>query len=400
MPEPPKRPRLHLAAIALCLAFVLGGGALLVSSYRIDRRWIEIHMTKNSCAEHAPELARGKLLRLAGIVVGALLLLTSPLALRWARTPREVAGATFRIVAAAGFALVVCDLWLRWKGKPPPPPIPLLHYEPDSEGDARFKYRPIRSHVSESHVGDKLLRFTIDANGYRVLSPSVVVDFSKPTILATGESVASGFGLNYEETYPYMIEQELGVQTVNLAVQGSSSDWAYVRLSEELQKFQHPVATVTLLHHMLVDREMWTDRPHFLVGEDGTKTYLPEPAPDDSWLSRSPLLRLYSNLYHSDEGLRRVRAIIKATAKDSIAKGAFPLFVLTNCGTPCLPDETGISSIDHTLFDGLDVVHVRVDVPDSLFDFSIGHANRFGQAMIAEAIERVLRERGVLTASR
>lgn len=304
-----------------------------------------------------------------------------------------------RIAAAAALALVTSDLVLRWKLKPPPPPKPLLNYEPESEGDPKYVYRAIRSHVTERHVGDKVLRFFIDANGYRRQSLDDVVDFARPTILFTGESVASGFGLNYEETYPFMVGEQLGVQAVNVAVQGYSSDWAYMRLSEELPRFQQPIATVTLVHHMLVDRTMWPDRPHWIVGDDGTKTLIPRKD-DDGWLARSPLLGLFSNLYHSDEGLRRMRSYIRATARETRARGGFPLFVLTNCGTPCLPDETGASSIDHTLFDGLDVIHVRVDMTDDVFDWSIGHPNRVGQAKIAEAIEKVLREHGVQTALR
>jgi hypothetical protein len=95
-----------------------------------------------------------------------------------------------------------------------------------------------------------------------------------------------------------------------------------------------------------------------------------------------------------------MRASIVATARDTRARGAFPLFVLTNCGTTCLKDETGVSSIDHTMFDGLDVEHVRVDIPDDVFDRRIGHPDRRGQAMIADAIEKELREHGLLTASR
>jgi hypothetical protein len=385
----------------MALAVALGGAALFASAYRMDRHWIEIHMTPHSCAEHPAELVRGNMVRWAGLVTGTLLLVASPFVLRWARrrTPRDVASSALSITAAALLALVASDLVLRWRAKPPPAGQPLWHYEPDSEGDPEFVYRAIRSHVTEPRVGDKVLRFVIDANGYRVRSLDDVVDFERPTILFTGESVASGFGLNYEETYPFMVGEHLGVQSINVAVQGYGSDWAYMRLSEELPRFKHVVATVTLLHHMLVDRNVWTDRPHWLVDDEGTHTLVPRKEDDDGWLARSPLLHLFSDVYHSDEGLRRTRSYITATVRETRAHGGFPLFVLTNCGMPCMPDPTGAPSIERTLFDGLDATHVRVDMTDEVFDPAIGHPNRNGQARIAEAIETALRAHGIETLS-
>jgi hypothetical protein len=140
---------------------------------------------------------------------------------------------------------------------------------------------------------------------------------------------------------------------------------------------------------------MWRDRPHWVVDDGGRQTLLPQEDRDDGWVTRSPLLHLFSELYRSDEGVRRTRSYITATARETRARGGFPLFVRTNCGTPCLPDGTGTPSIDHTLFDGLDVVHIQVDLPGEVFDWSIGHPDRRGQAMLAEGIERALREHGI-----
>ena len=389
------RPR---ARWAVEILVALGGVLLVVWAWRADRRWFEIHTMPVFCAEHPGQLVRAAIERwIAGGVGVLLLFVVRPRAGRWARrhSAREIAGAAARVFGAVLLALVVTDGVLRLRKSTPP--TTLLHYEPDSEGDPRFTYRARRSHVTEHVVGEKKLRFVIDANGYRVRSKDEIVDHARPTILFTGESVASGFGLNYEETYAAMVADGLGVQSVNLAVQGYGSDYAHVRLAEELPRFSHPLGTVSLVMHMLVDRNVWPDRPHFVIFEDGTSRFV--PAEDQRTKFNSPLLDVFRRLYHSEEGLRRTRALMVATARESLARGALPLFLLVNCGTPCLPDETGAPSIERTLFEGLDLAHVRVDLNNDVFDFSIGHPSARGHRQIADAVERALRERGIVGTS-
>jgi hypothetical protein len=374
----------------------LVGVLLIVLALRVDRRWTDVHMTRYFCAEYPRQLVRGTILRWVGIAAGALLVLSSRHAARWAggRTPRAIALAVLRVVLAAALALVVSDGVLRFVGYREPVGPPVYHFEPDSEGDDLLAYRPIPSHVTELDTGGRHLRFVIDANGWRVRSAEDVVDFARPTVIFTGESMASGFGLNYDETYPFLVGRELGVQAVNVAVQGYGNDGAYVRLYVALPRFQHPVATVTLVNQRMIERNVWPNRPHVLLGADGSRTT--EPVQNvDGWLARSPLVHLSSNVVHSEEGLRRARAYFMATARETRDRGAFPLFVYTNFQTACLPDETGAPSLERNLFDGLDVVHVRVDLGDDTYDPVIAHPSAVAQEKLAEAITRALREHGV-----
>src|ERR1700691_4112625 len=112
MSPPHGSPRAGRLAIAVALSFALVGAALFVSAYRMDRRWIEVHMTPHSCAEHPPELSRGNMIRWAGFLGGGLLLVLAPRAGRWAgrRTSRGVAGTALRIVIAVALALVPSHL--------------------------------------------------------------------------------------------------------------------------------------------------------------------------------------------------------------------------------------------------------------------------------------------------
>jgi hypothetical protein len=377
-------------------ALVLGGVLLVVLGVRVDRRWTDIHMTNHFCAEYPKELNRGTALRWTCIVIGALIVAGSPLAGRWAggRSWRQVGSASSRIVVAAVLALFAADEVLRLRGYKDPVAPPIFHFEPDSEGDPLLVYRPIPSHVTEIDVGDRHLRFVIDANDWRVRSTDDVVDFARPTVLFTGESMASGFGLNYDETYPFRVGQELGLQVVNVAVQGYGNDGAFVRLHDALVPFEHPVATVTLVNQMMIGRNAWTDRPHLLVRDDGS--LFTEPARSaDGWFARSPLLHIAASVVHSDEALRRARMYIQATARETRARGGFPLFLFTDFRVPCLPDETGVQSLDRYLFEGLDVVHVRVDLGEDTYDPVISHPNAVAQARLAEAVSRSLREHGV-----
>jgi len=229
-----------------------------------------------------------------------------------------------------------------------------------------------------------------------VRSPEDHVDLDRPSILFTGESITSGFALPYEETYGAMVGQDLDVQAVNMGVQGYGNDQAYMLLHGALSRFTHPLATVTLVLNLEIERNTWVDRPHFVVRDDGTWTF--EARADEGWLATSPVRALFESFYHSDEALRRARATIRATAKDSRARGAFPLFVLTNSGGMCLPDDTGNPSIERTLFEGLDVVHVRVDTED-VWVPEIEHPDVRGHRRIADAIEGALREHGVVAAT-
>ena len=100
--------------------------------------------------------------------------------------------------------------------------------------------------------------------------------------------------------------------------------------------------------------------------------------------------------YHSDEASLDLRAVLAATAREATSRGALPLFVFTQWSDYCVPSDGDAELlIEHNLFDGLGVTHVRADAPPDTFDPSIMHLNTRGHRVIADVIERSLGEHGI-----
>jgi hypothetical protein len=383
-------PRRYAPLLVDAVGFVIAV-LLLTWVWRADRHWFEVHTSQLFCFEKPVQIALVPYKRALGAILALVILLVlRPLAKRATRgrSDRDVALATGRICLAVALALVTCEIVLRIVRHPVPPKP---YYGPMLEDDATCLFRPVRSHVTEYKIGEKEVRIAIDQNGYRVRGLDDLVDFSKPTVVFTGESIAEGFGLTYDETCATIVGSTLGVQVANVSVMGYGSDGAYLRLSEELPRFSKPIATVTLIPHVMIERNTFADRPHVVLSETGKRWV--EPAREPKGYLGSPLLDLLHRLYQSDEALQRARAFIRASARESRERGAFPLFVLTNWEKPCLPDETGAPSIQRTLFGGLDVDFIRVDLGADTFDPTIDHPNAVAHEKLAAAIVRALQER-------
>src|SRR5438093_557515 len=83
---------------------------------------------------------------------------------------------------------------------------------------------------SQLGLRGRRVTYAINADGNRAPAADSVADPALPTILFTGESFAIGWGVAYEKTYPALVGAALGVQAINLAVVGFSSDQAYQRV--------------------------------------------------------------------------------------------------------------------------------------------------------------------------
>jgi hypothetical protein len=318
-------------------------------------------------------------------------LVVRPKLARWLAQPRGRAAwyAAARITGAVLLALVACDVFFRFKetrrrleddaGLPP------------MRVDATGNYVPIPSRVKESEVQGRSIRYEIDADGNRAATTRDVTDIDAPTILFTGESITEGWGVAYEHSYPSLVGGALGVQSVNLAVTGFSSDQAFLRLREALPRFARPLAVVTIVLPTQLERTVSDARRRLALREGRLELVLPS----SSWLLTSPLRKLVP--YHSDEALSLTRAILMATLELARLHGAQALFVFTNFGAPCLPDQGGTSRLEHRLFSDLGDAYTRVEIPPALmirFPNEV-HPNERGHRAIAEAVVRALQSQGV-----
>jgi hypothetical protein len=389
MNAPSLHPRVRLACEALVAA---AGLTLLLWAWRADRHWFELHSFRDFCAYDPAQLGRVTAWRWAAVLAGVLVLVViRPWLGRWAgrRSARDLAGLCGRTGLAVVLALVMCELVLR---RSPYHPPSVLHreYEAIPQPDPRYGWSPVPSQVTELTVGDTHPRFVIDAGGYRVRSLDDAVDPSRPTVLVAGESIASGFAIDYGETFGAMVADALGVQVANVGVQAYAMDIAYLRLHDVLPRFEHPLATVTTVVPTALDRNSDTERPHVLFEPSGG--FHLEPRRDGTWLGRSQLVSVFDRVIglHSDEALQRARAAIVATRRDSDARGVPAIFVLINWPN-CLPDDTGAPSIERTVFGGLDVIHVGATLPPETWDPITWHPRGSGNRIIADAVLEALR---------
>ena len=386
---PSLHPRVRLV-VELLIA--LAGGLLLFWTSRMGPRWLELHATPAFCFDESARLSRARLTRALVVAAGAtLILVVRPIAGRWAarRTPSALFADVARLlVVPVGLALVLCEVILRLWPSPSGP-----HFEPDSERDTRLSWRPVPAHVTNLHVGDRMVGFAVDADDERVRTLDSPVDPARPTVLFTGESVASGFGLPYDETYPAMVAARLGVQAVNVAVQGYANDASYLRLVNALPRFAHVLATVTLVLPLAIDRNMAPDRPHLRFLFDGGFQMLARSDHDWSLWSVETLFERTIGL-HSAEAALRAHDVMAATARATRARGALPLAIVFGWPT-CLPDDSGAPSIDRTLFEGVTCPTYTSMSPRKCGIQLLGTRTFARRPKIADAIVRTLRASGV-----
>src|SRR5262249_32628360 len=134
------------------------------------------------------------------------------------------------------------------------------------QADARLGWTFVPSRTGQSSIGGRTIDYVLDAAGYRVRDPAAPVDPAQPTVLFTGESVMFGTGLTWEETIPAQGGAMLGQQSANLAVDGYSTDQAFLRLQADLPRFVQPAAVVAIFMTTLFGRNLDEDRPHLAPG--------------------------------------------------------------------------------------------------------------------------------------
>jgi hypothetical protein len=367
-------------------------GAMIVAwAWRADREWFDTHGSPIYCAIDPQELRSWDRRRVAAAVAGALVVLAlAPLAARWARRHswRSGLATVARVVVAAVLALVLCDVVLRRKHEPAAAPGPTLL--PPTDPDARYGWvnRPATTVLQ---VDGHDVVYAFNAHGDRVGNEHDMPDFERPTIVVTGESIAEALGIAWEDSFPAILEQRTGMQVIDLGVSAWGHDQAYVRAKDVLGELKRPLAVVTIVVTQQLQRDLPSTRKHLALGRDGALIAV-DPAPEPEWWSSSPLRQLAQRIapYHGDESIDVARAVIATTSREAHDHDVYPLFVLTNWGPACLPDDSGAPSVERRLFGGQGVRWVRVDLDPSWEDRTTHHPGPRSHRLIESAIEDAL----------
>ncbi|HJZ88996.1 MAG TPA: hypothetical protein VKN99_27685 [Polyangia bacterium] len=383
-----------MRARAAEIACVGAGMGLLLAAALVNARWFERHFLRYYAFTDSSEPKLLVLARVGAAALGIfLLVVVRPRLRRRAgrrgaarRSARRLASMWLRIALALAVALGTSELALRWHYGPPPPPdafpLPLDPRDlPLAQHDLRLGWVLTRSRTTVQSISGRTIHFAVNADGDRARTQDEKPDPERPTVVFTGESIAVGHGLEWDETYPAQVGARLGLQVQNLAVPAYGTDQSLLRLSDALPRLHRPVAVVNLFVAAQLERNVWDFRPRLGLARDGTLVSLP---------SKSGLLhrlRLYGLLrgempYHDDSALPLTRALLRATAARVRGAGARPLFVMMRW-RPSAEFEDWLVGV---LFEPDRLPLVRVDIDPAFRLPADGHPDARAMRPLTDAI--------------
>jgi hypothetical protein len=337
------RGRLPEIAVA-GFAILLVGCALAVNQAWFDRHFLPIF------AFARPRMVSAeRALRATIFLAGALLLLARrPVAraLVWAG-----AAGMLRALLAVLLALGTAELALRLHPLYPHDADP-LGLEPRRVPDARLGWRYLPSRSVIAREAGRAVAYSFDDASIRVSGPGAKIDRARPTLIFTGESIITGFGLDWDQTIPARVGASLGLQSANLAATDYSNDQSYLRLAAELPRFQKPVAVLTLFMPSLLERNLLDNRPHLGPG-------LVWQPPHQPW--RLAALLHWLVPWHSMAaitlGIAHTHDSLNALVRLACARGAEPLIIVPQFGEATAVED----DLRRRVLGGLPVVLVRLD---------------------------------------
>jgi len=300
---------------------VCGAGAtLLLAATAATQPWLDRHFLPSFLVSRGVYVGIETSVRTLFAVSGILLILMSRRVAALVTT-RALALAAAALVALAASELVLRLVRLR------PAEWQAVDEEPRRQPDPRLGWTFVPARTGYGTSGGRTIEYTFDASGARVRRAGDAIDPERPSILFVGESVLFGDGLTYDESVPARVESMLGVQSVNLAVYGYSTDQAYLRLQSELPRFRHPEAVVVLFMTSLFGRNLDDDRPHLLPGLAW------QPAVQHARLLKLAGLAVpFRRDVTVQRGIAVTREVLTAAVSLSRSRGAAPLVVVPQIG--------------------------------------------------------------------
>ncbi len=377
----------------------LGGAYFLFLAARASDGWLLEHVVLPNWYLPPTTLVGFQVVRAATAALGFLMLgLLAPRVGRWAGTlgPKKLGALCLQTGVASLLALVASEAVVRsWDGHQPLWRKGKLEFR-IGQPDERLGWTPIpsRSTVARSGTG-KPVHYRIDAWGYRAANEQSTPDPSLPTLIVTGESIAFGHGLEYEETFAAVLGQRLGLQVANAAVAGYGSDQAYLRMVDALSRFQRPVAVLTVFMPLQLRRCLQDYRPRLVLRGDQLAWERPVVGLWSRWRLRD--LWVNELPYLSDRALSRAMAtnaaIVRATGAAARARRAEPLFLIPSFGPPRALGEHAEARMVRELFERQSEPYLLVDIERSHIMPEDWHPDAAAARQIAATVADVLRPR-------
>jgi hypothetical protein len=325
-PSAPPRAR-HLRARDVAELIVAGlGGAALAAAWQLDFEWFERYFAFESTSAGIALAWRA----LLGVVGVALALVARPRAGRWVRRlgAAHALATCARVVVALGLSLVAAEVGLRLLGLPRRHDMAIAEVRL-AETHPRYGWLFKASRSFTVETGGRPVHYDFDADHNRAASPRDVPDPAAPTIVFAGESVTAGHGLAWDESYPAIVGDALGLQTVNLGVDGYAADQAFLRLADALPHLEQPVAVVTFFFPPEVDRLERVDHPR-VVFDGVTPRVVPPSFVEELRLSQAFREAL---TYRSDAAIAATGEVLRQTARLAKERGARAIFLAPHLRT-------------------------------------------------------------------
>lgn len=373
-------------------ATVAAGLVLLCAAWAMDGAWFDAHILPSFFIARHTQMTAMAAARCGLILAGLLVILVARPFM--ARRFRSMGAFRFcvamAVVPASVAAAVVCAELILQTQKWQSLQARHLLREPRRRVDARLGWTHLPDHTGRDRIGGRWVSYAFDGNGYRVAAAGADTDLAAPSLIFTGESVMLGYGLDWGETIPARVGADLGVQPVNLAVTGYSTDQAFLRLRADLPRFRCPLGIVGIFMPSFLDRNLNTDRPHL-----GTDLHLHEA--HVGW--RLAVLSRHALSYRSersiDDGVTMTTAVLRATKSLAEARGARMVIVVP----AFMPESRAEQTIRRRVLDEAGLEYILVPLEAKLQIAGDGHPNPKAAALVAAAISARLRSQGIRNAA-
>jgi hypothetical protein len=369
----------------------MSGAALLAFARAVDGRWFERHVLLPWYYPWAPSW-------ISDARIGAAALGISLIALSWLvgrALARSTVAGRLRVTLAVVLGLATSEIVLRWNehGTAYWRSLKLeFHF---GRTDPRFGWVLLPSRTTVLGPRERRTSYSIDAWGDRAASDAGAPDPELPSLVVSGESIAVGHGVAYEQTFAAQMGKDLGLQVVNVACGGYGSDQAYLRLNDVLGRLKIPAAVVTTFVPVMLSRNVQDYRSR-LVLRDGALQLAPRA---QGFIADLRLRDLFVNElpYMSEARLRDsmelTATVLRETARIARAHGSEAIFAILSIGPRRELDEHAEAAIVRELFVDQRLPFALVDVDRSELITGDGHPGPEGHRRIAHVLAAALRGR-------